>query len=231
MQRGFGRIKSPYDSRDYNLEWFIPKKGMGKAVTERVWDFPLESLDQEETPHCVGFSMASFGINLPVLTPYTNAAGHKFYYKCKVVDGDPQSEEGSTIRSAAKVLKQEGVIGAYAFAPSVEAIRYWVLNKGPMIIGTIWTEGMMCPDDSGIIEPTGNIVGGHATLINEWRKDDYIRIQNSWGPDWGIDGSAYIHVEDFKKIFNYDGEAMTAVELEQHKKPCAFCDFIKNIFS
>ena len=143
---GLGRKPSPFDERDYNLESYIPKEALKKRLMPEVlykkWDFPTESLDQGSTPHCVGYSMASFGINSPVNTMYTNEDGHRFYYLCKEKDGEPGEENGSYIRSAAKVLKDEGRINAYAFAYNMDSIKWWMINKGPMIAGTIWTEGM-----------------------------------------------------------------------------------------
>lgn len=227
MKRQFGRNVSPFDSRDFNLRSFATK-GIGPSVNERKWAFPQEPLDQGETPHCVGFSMANFGINLPVFTPYTNEAGHKFYYKCKVVDGNPGDEDGSTIRSAAKVLKNDGIINAYAFAYDLAMIKWWVLNRGPVIVGTTWTSDMMIPDADNMIYPTGARLGGHAYLINEWTKNQLIGIQNSWGNDWGIHGKAYILASDFEKLFKYDGEAMAAVELEKPaQKDCWFTRLVK----
>lgn len=221
MERKFGRIVSPYDSHDFNLKEFIPKGELGTLAKEKAWAFPQEPLDQGSTPHCVGFSMANFGINLPVFTPYTNEAGHKFYYKCKIIDGHPKDEDGTTIRSAAKVLKKEGIINAYAFAYDMSMIKWWLLNKGPLIVGTLWTEGMMVPDSDNMIHATGLKLGGHGYTINEWdewERGERIGIQNSWGLSWGVNGKAYISAEDFNKLFSYDGEAMTAVELENHKK-------------
>ena len=152
MERKFGRIVSPFDSRDFNLQAFIPKGKIGTLVKEKKWAFPQEEpLDQKDTPHCVGFSMANFGINMPVFTPYTNEAGHKFYYKCKVIDGDPKSEEGSTIRSAAKVLNNDGIINSYAFAHDLILIKWWLLTTRPVIAVTICTSDMMVPDADNTI--------------------------------------------------------------------------------
>lgn len=213
-QYGFGRIPSPFDWRDYNLTAFMPKGILKETfINERKWDYPKEPLDQGSTPHCVGFSMANFGVNLPIFTNFENDDGHRFYYLCKIEDGEPNSENGSYVRSAAKVLKDNGHIRAYAFAHTIEDIKWWILNKGPMIVGTIWTQDMMTPDENGIIRITGPIVGGHAYLLNEWREDDYIGIQNSWGNEWGLNGKAYISKNDFEILFNFDGEAITSVEV------------------
>ena len=68
FSRPMGRKPSPFDARDYKLTRFIPK-GIGRLslVEEKEWDFPLLTpLDQEMTNHCVGFSGANWGINLPV---------------------------------------------------------------------------------------------------------------------------------------------------------------------
>ena len=227
-----GRYISTYDSRDLNLSLFGPSTSVGTLNPNIEWAFPQESLDQDTTPHCVGFGMAGFGINLPVYTPYTNEAGHKFYYKCKIIDGNPGSEEGSTIRSAAKVLKQEGIINAYAFAYDLATIKWWLLNRGPLLVGTIWTSDMMKPDKDNIIYPTGMRLGGHAYLIRGIENGKFL-FQNSWSADWGENGSAYMYESDFEKIFKYDGEAVTAVELENRsvRKPCKFLDVIKNLFT
>ena len=169
--------------------------------------------------NCVGFSMADFGINYPTNTPYTNADGDRFYYLCKAIDGEPNNEDGSTIRSVAKAMVNNLIVDAYAFAPDMISIKWWLLNKGPIIVGTTWTDDMFNPDNSYIIRPTGNVVGGHAYLLNEWRIDNFIGIQNSWGADWGNNGKAYISSEDFEKLFVYDGEAMTAVEIPAEHPP------------
>lgn len=242
-QYGMGRKPSPFDKRDYKLESYIPNlKALQTIMDEKLskkWEFIGNPLNQEDTPHCVGFSTANFGINLPVNSPYTNEDGHNFYYLCKIVDGEPGEENGSYIRSAGKVLKDVGRVDAYAFAFSMDAIKWWLINKGPMMAGIIWTMGMMFPDEDNIIHPEGQIVGGHAILLNEWTEDDYIGIQNSWGDKWGINGKAYISAKDFEILFNYDGEVMTTVELPLESPPQKsflekiiefFAALFKNIF-
>ena len=217
MHRQFGRIPSPLDRRDWDLEDFISRRRSLKLDKGVKWDFPSTALDQEETPHCVGFSMAHFGINLPTFTQYTTKDAHNLYYKCKEVDGDPTGEDGTTIRSAAKVLQDVGAIRNYAFARTMSSVRWWLQNRGPLIVGTIWTERMMVPDERGNLDVNGFVMGGHAYLVNEWREDDYIGIKNSWGPDWGNNGKAYISASDFERIFLYGGEALAAVEQENYK--------------
>ena len=239
-QYGMGRKPSPFDKNDYKLENYILKQkdleGIMDKKLSKKWDFPKEKpLNQKDTPHCVGFSMASFGINSPVNSMYDNEKGHDFYYLCKIVDGEPGEENGSYIRSAGKVLKDVGRIDVYAFAFSMESIKWWLINKGPLISGTIWTLGMMTPDENNIVRPTGSVVGGHAVLLNEWTEDNYIGIQNSWGEGWGDNGKAYISAEDFETLFNYDGEVMTTVELPlEIKKEKTFLekiiDFILQLF-
>lgn len=217
FERKFGRIPSPPDERDFQLTSFIPIT-LEPSPKERNWEYPAENtLDQKNTTHCVGFSMANFGINLPTYTPYTNEDGHDFYYKCKIIDGNPDSEAGSNLRSAAKVLRNVGAIDGYAFAYDLDTIKWWLLNRGPVIAGTVWTSNMNYPDENGVIEIGGQPLGGHAYLLNEWTEDGYIGIQNSWGDDWGIDGKAYIKAEDFEELMSQYGETVTAIELEEYK--------------
>ena len=215
--RQFGRIPSPIDDRDWNLGDFIPEKPLLRISKEVKWDFPCTPLDQGATNHCVGYSMAHFGINLPTFTTYTKKEASSLYYKCKVVDGDPGAENGTTIRSAAKVLQDIGAIDNYAFARTMSQIKWWLVNKGPLIVGTIWSEGMMTPDKNGMLDINGFVLGGHGYIVNEIHPTKGYGIKNSWGPNWGNNGKAYISFEDFEKIFLYGGEALAAVELENYK--------------
>lgn len=217
--RKFGRIESPPDPRDFELDDFMPKRfrvGVGKGVK---WDFPCTALDQKDTPHCVGFAMAHFGINLPTWTVYTKEDAHRLYYKCKEKDGEPGRENGTTLRSAAKVLQDIGAINAYAFARTVDQIKWWLRNRGPVIVGILWTEDMMRPDEDNVLNTGGFFVGGHGFIINEITEDDlFFGLKNSWGPNWGINGKAYISVKDFTELFMYGGEALAAVELENYRQ-------------
>ena len=234
-----GRKESPPDARDWNLADHIPASAkLGEQEPVNVnWPFPGDTLNQDQTNHCVGFSMADYLINLPINTPCTNKDGHDFYYACKVLDGEPGNEDGSYVRSAAKALKNMGRINAYAFAPNIPTLRWWLINKGPLIMGTAWTEGMFTPDKNNVIHPTGSIVGGHAYIIDELKDGNLYGIQNSWGAYWGQNGKAYISESDLSFIFADGGEALSAVELSatMEKKPASILEiiirFILSLFS
>jgi hypothetical protein len=214
MSYQLGRKPSPFDSRDYNLKDFIPR-GLGKLTLSRnrQWNFPKESLDQQDTPHCVGMGIADFGICEPTSDNFTSQDGHNFYYMCKILDGEPGQENGSCVRTAAKVLKNLGRINAYAFAPMISMVTWWLLLRGPIIAGTVWTSDMFEPDGSNIIHATGQPVGGHCYVLTGVKDMKYYTIQNSWGNGWGVNGSALISIIDFTKLFLVGGEALASVEL------------------
>jgi len=220
MRHALGRNPSKFDAKDYPLSLFMEKDFYKLKVPPSMkYDFLSQPLDQGETPHCVGFSGADFGINNPIQDNYTSQDGHDFYYKCKVIDGEPNQENGSSVRSIAKVLKNINRVNAYAFAASVAEIKYWLLTQGPVIMGTIWTNDMFNPDSNNIIHPTGDVAGGHAYLINEITTDLLYGIQNSWDDSWGINGKAYISEADLTLIFRNGGESVTAVELPLDPAP------------
>ena len=210
-----GRYKSDWDGRDWNAENFIPLGALKaeEVITEKHWDYYGDSLDQGETPHCTGFGDATYLINEPTYTPSTDEDGHRFYYMNKEFDGEPGQENGSCVRSAAKTLQAVGRISNYAFAPNFELIKWWLLHRGPVCVGTIWYMGMFTPDEDNIIYPTGTVEGGHFYVLNGI-DPEYVYGQNSWGPGWGDNGAFRMRISDFISIFQLGGEASVAVELE-----------------
>jgi hypothetical protein len=168
-------------------------------------------LDQLKTPHCVGFSWAGWGISSPVEDDWNNTHGHDIYSRCKQIDGFP-GKDGSTVRAGAKVLRAMGRLGTYFFAGSVDEALDYLSKFGPVIFGTIWTEGLFKPTWIGkTIRPTGKVLGGHAWLAIGVDVS-YVTIRNSWGTDWGKGGDARISITDLRAIWKAGGEACAGTE-------------------
>jgi hypothetical protein len=206
---GLGRNVSTKDNRDYRLINYI--HGVPSAK-EKIWTFDGDALDQKETPHCGGFGMAHYGICHPMPSMYTEKQGHEFYYRCKEFDLEPGMENGTSVRSVANVGRNLGMWETYAFATTMEEINYWILNEGPIMIGTEWTMDMFVPDKDAILRPTGNIAGGHFWLA-DGKIDGMTRGLTSWGPDFGVNGHFWMYDADLEALFHQQGEAIAAVEV------------------
>ncbi len=173
-----------------------------------------QQLDQGDTGHCVGFGWCQWGNTLPVEDQFKNPDGDAVYYECKILDGEKDQENGSTVRSGAKAMKNRARIGVYAFAASTADITAWLAQHGPVVVGTDWHEAMFNPDSDGWITPTGSIAGGHCyVILGHLEADGAYVLQNSWGQSWGENGRAKIKVGDFQKLLDADGEACSALEL------------------
>lgn len=184
------------------------------APTAVVWGDTDTVLDQGQTPHCVGFGSAQWGNTLPIDDHFSNADGNAIYYECKVIDGEPRTEDGSDVRSAAKALRNRQRLSAYAFAASIGEACQWVLQHGPVIMGTDWTNDMFSPDSRGFVKPTGGVAGGHCyVLLGYDPASAVLTFLNSWGSTWAQNGRFHMHKADAEMLFANKGEALAAVEL------------------
>jgi hypothetical protein len=192
----------------------VPPPVPPPTVDMVLWTKDDPTLDQGNTPHCVGFSAAQWANTLPVDGEYRNEDGHALYYECKVIDGDPGAENGSFMRSAGEALLARERLSVYAFASSVEEIKTFVRQKGPVLVGTNWYEDMFDPDSQGFVTPTGGVAGGHAYLLcGDAPTEDAFIFLNSWDAGWGQGGYFKIKYDDFATLLADFGEAVVAVEL------------------
>lgn len=200
---------------------WIKKRPSPKARRSKLWPDALQ-LDQGQTPHCVGFAWAQWGNSEPVVDEFQNGDGHALYYECKIIDGEPQAENGSQTRSGAKAMQQRGKLGEYVFAKTTAEITAWILKMGPVVVGTDWDGQMFHPDANGYLHPNGQVEGGHEWLLlgyddgdpNSYRdKEPFYTMQNSWGLGWGERGRARITVREFQQLLDRDGDAAAGLEL------------------
>ncbi|QLQ36718.1 hypothetical protein [Micromonospora robiginosa] len=178
-----------------------------------AWQLPIQ-LDQGDTGHCVGFGWTGWVDATPVPGEFQNADAHALYYECKVIDGEPRAENGSTVRSGALALRNRGRLAAFAFAGSLAEIDQWINSQGSVVVGTNWTDDMFHPDADGYVKPTGKVAGGHCyVMLDRLDSEQAYLFQNSWGSGWGQRGRFKIKCADFEGLLSADGEACCAAEL------------------
>ncbi len=215
-----------------NSKWKTPPKGThwanALALLEPAppsgdvkWADNDPVLDQGQQGTCVGHGTAQWGNTLPVDDHFTHQDALDLYYQATVYDGSPDDprqpgggQQGASVRSGMKALQKKGRLSAYAVTSDVPTIRAWVQTKGPVVLGTNWTEGMFDPDAKGYVSPTGSVAGGHCyTIIGDLVSESAAFLINSWGTSWGLKGYFKMKWSDVQALQNQNGEAWTAVEL------------------
>jgi hypothetical protein len=195
-----------------------------------LWTDAEAVLDQGNYGTCVGNGCAQWGNTLPVDDKFIEGMGvsalkggpyaRAIYYEATVLDGSPDNpdasgggQQGATVRSGVKALKNRGRMSAYASATLDDAIT-WILTKGPIIFGTDWTNDMFNPDANGYVTPTGGYAGGHCFLgIGVDPATDDITFLNSWSDTWGVKGTFKMTKPSMATLMASQGEAWAAVEL------------------
>ncbi len=191
------------------------------ASTDKVWDDPQAVLDQGQYGTCVGNGCAQWGNTLPVDDKFVEKDARAIYYEATVLDGSPDNpdapgggQQGASVRSGVKALKNRGRLAVYASTVSLETMKAWLATKGPIIVGTDWMNDMFNPDAKGYVKPTGSLAGGHCYLVRGvLYSEQAFLFRNSWGASWGLSGDFKMTWTDFGKLLAIDGEAWTAVEV------------------
>lgn len=231
-QDGLGRLPA-IDGRDsrFKMQEAVEQKRdrpdpESSVALERGWRYwNAEGWwgDQRATPHCVAYSWVHLLEDGPVTipeTPYRLVDGQPIldtttlYMECQRNDEwEGTNYDGTSVRAGAKVLRANGHIGEYRWAFDVSTIINGLLLVGPVVLGTDWTMDMFMGDEEGFISPTGEVVGGHAYLLNgvnvEERK---VRIKNSWGRRWVNNGHAWMTFDSLEKLLSNYGEACVALQ-------------------
>ena len=90
------------------------------------------------------------------------------------------------------------IINRYqSLIPSLYAIQYAISHNLPVAFGCVIYENFKDLDENFVVPyPAGNALGGHAMLgIGYDSEKKLLKVQNSWGAEWGDKGCCYIHYE------------------------------------
>lgn len=222
MAYGLGRTLN-HDVRSRNF----PGEQFDGEWTSVNWDYAGPVLDQGETNRCTGFTMAhflntQFGLNarrqLNDYEYFDDSDAHIIYSLATTFDefpGQMPSEDtGSSGLAVAKAAKEMGYISGYNhFFGFDEFLKGLALS--PILVGTLWYEGMFTPDANGLVTIQNSAdAGGHQYLaMGADKETQLIKFLSSWGPDWGKGGYFYLTFAEFAELLSYDGDALVPVPL------------------
>jgi hypothetical protein len=190
----------------------------------RYW-VPSVTLDQGAEGSCVGHGVVAEYLASPVRGrfvrenrpgPYYAEVGHEeavaVYNRAKEIDEwEGVDYDGTSVRAGMLVGRERGWWEGFSWAFNMGELRA-ALELGPVVIGVEWYDSMYETVGRDLVV-RGQVVGGHCILVTGYssRTRSY-RLRNSWGTDWGQNGSAYITGTDLDRIlFQAGGEAAVPV--------------------
>jgi len=216
-------------SRDFPIRTKLPATVARKHVFWRGGRFRT---DQGREGACVGFSWTNELMARPnvVKLPDPNAFGRLLYHSAQTLDVWPgENYEGTSVLAGAKAAQKAGYIGEYRWAFGVDDVVDALCANGPVVVGIPWLDGMYDTRSSGLVDVSGDVVGGHAILLTGyhpgirlwgegWRnRFEVVKWRNSWGSSYGRNGDGYIRVEDLARLLADQGEA--CVPMRRYTRP------------
>lgn len=178
-------------------------------------------IDQGQEGTCVGHGCTNVLMAGPVTHPsfpsFDNPEdAHKFARQLYFdATGDSTYQEGAYTRDALNVLVSRKQIAAYHRLASVAEIVTTLQSIGPVTFGSTWYNSMFAPksqyENSYLkVDPSSGVAGGHlysltgVDLSPIHGGPTFVRMENSWGPSWGHNGTARISLDDLGIL--YDGD-------------------------
>lgn len=208
MHHSLGR-KVAHDPR--SLAYPALTSGVRRPVVHRTYG---QVLDQGDTSSCVG-NTAAHALNtrgnhrvpskllneLDALTIYAAATNLDQWPGTY-----PAQDTGTDANSAAKALRDQGVISSWSHAFGIDHVL-GALQLRPVMLGITWHEDMFTPDPAGFVHPSGESVGGHEVLIRGDDARGSVLVRNSWGPRWGLAGHFRLTYDDLAALLADRGDA------------------------
>jgi hypothetical protein len=201
-----------------SLNYRVAAADPGLLARSRFWVPSRFVLDQGREGACVGHGVAHEAAASPVrVRGIDETVAHAVYKRAQQLDPWPgEAYEGTSVLAGMKAGQERSWWSGYRWALSMAELRA-ALEEGPVVVGVEWRDGMYRASD-GVVTATGRVVGGHALLVTGYTprhrvlKAPAYRWRNSWGPGYGINGSAYISADDLYEIlYAAGGEAAVPV--------------------
>lgn len=209
-----------FDSRSLNF-LAVTEEDREKPFRNYTFHCPYR-LNQGTEGACVGHGVVHAIGSRPRSKVVTQEMAFWVYEEAKKIDyWEGEAYSGTSVLAGLQVAKREGLIKEYRWHKSLDDVLR-SNGRGPVVFGMNWYTGMMNPVN-GWIHKTGIVEGGHCvtsqgprvmyfvkgdkiSIENVDKKKGYVTILNSWGTDWGVNGTARMNLEDLEALLYESGE-------------------------
>lgn len=194
-----------------------------RRLQNALWRRRSPILDQGDVGSCTGNALAGYlgtdssrARGLDGVTEDVALQLYELATKLDRVPGQyPPDDTGSTGLAVAKAGVHLDYLTGYHHALSLHA-ALTALQHGPVIVGTLWYDSFDQPDHNGQIEISRNaqVRGGHEYLlrgVDVGRHEVY--CDNSWGPDWGAQGSMVMTWSTLDELLDQHGDVTVPARL------------------
>lgn len=175
-------------------------------------------LNQGQEGACVGFGFSHEAAAEPVAVPNVTDkyARETAYWGVQKLDSWPGGAypgaspfyEGTSVLTGAKWMKRNGFYTGYHWAFSALDVALAISYLGPVVLGVNWYRQMYHPDAGGFLNLRGPIIGGHCILAIGFNAEtNYFTLHNSWGKNWGDNGTAKLTAQALDKLLSNRGDA------------------------
>jgi hypothetical protein len=207
IDKGFG-LRDSQDMRDALYPMRAALESVSVLPEYRYWDRG-DTLDQGRQGACVGFGWTAW-YNCRPRGFYAQKGGdyaRSVYRRAQEIDEweDTPPGEGTSVRAGARIMLADFTLTEYLWARTADEVRAWIKAKGPVVIGSKWLTGMYDTDAGGYLRVEGSISGGHCTMLYAAARNDDVLGQNSWGDDWGKEGSFKLSKASLDKLISLGG--------------------------
>lgn len=204
------RARFDEQSRQYRAADRLPRRATQRGPRSFTWSCPVW-LDQGQEGACTGFGTGQALAARPrSRADIDNAYAQVIYRRARQLDEWPGEDyDGSSVLGAMLAAREFGDITGFDWVfGGAEELALIIGWSAPAVLGIDWLAGMAQTDERGYITATGGLLGGHAILCNGVNvKARTFRLHNSWGPDWGVSGDAFISWSDMDLLLSRQGEA------------------------
>jgi hypothetical protein len=206
--RGLGRIFRA-DPRDLDLRMSIPRGTVPAKRPDKVSVRSRWIGDQGSTQACTGFSACAYMRADPVA--HVHQTAQDVYAAALRLDPySGEEDSGSTVRAAFKGLRSVGDVKEFKFAHRLdEALDFMGATKSGGVFGINWYSSFAETNSEGVVRitPRARIDGGHAIFCRGYDdKLGFVKLQNSWGHDWSLNGVCFVSYADMARLLDEDGE-------------------------
>lgn len=197
-------------------QYALPEAARPTSVI--AWPRKGPVLDQGQVGSCTANAALGLLMTQPFSTgqTWTETDALALYHEETVLDESeipgvyPPTDTGSSGLYAMQALRKRGLVVDYLHAFSLDAALA-ALVTGPIAVGSVWLQSMFTPDSSGLIkvDRRSRVAGGHEYVVDGFDPArDAVRMTNSWGPGWSVNGQAWIMTDDFDWLLSQQGDVV-----------------------